>query len=757
MKNWSAMLPLYLMGVAVVGCHTDRQAEVYNQGVNIIPMPAQMTAQPGYFMLDGETTFSLSNDSLQSLYTYFQPILSQSTGFDFTKDNENNSNAIRIQIDPSFAQQDEGYHLNVSPTGALITARSKQGAFYGMQSLLQLLPVEVVSAQRVYDMAWHAPCVTITDAPRYSYRGMMLDVCRHFHDIDFIKRQLDVMAMYKMNRFHWHLTEDQLWTIEIKKYPELTQGGSVRKEPDGTTHQGFYTQEQIKEVVAYAQERFITIIPEIELPGHALAALCVKPELSCTGGNFEVRNIWGVEEEVYCAGNEETFAFLEDVLKEVSALFPGPYIHIGGDECPKDRWNACPKCQARMRKENLKDAHALQSYFVKRIEKVINAQGKKMIGWDEILEGGLAPSATVMSWRGEAGGVEAARMGHDVIMTPGNWLYLNYGQDAEEVEPTTIGFATPLSQTYSYDPGTTKIPDSLQHHVLGAQGNMWTEYAINPEMTEYMLYPRLLAIAELTWSPQTKRDYDGFLSRLGNAFVRLDELGVQYHIPIPVGPVSDDITLVDSAVLTFTNSQNRPMVYRMKEAASYKPYVNPLVLKEEGVVEIATQLPSGKLSPVRKITVTRKPMMMARPVGSLEPGVMLSEAEGKYFYLRDLDGATWSEPKKTEKLNFYPAKDDEGAYIQTGYFEVPADGVYYVNSEMDNLRIDGEQILSNDGVLRRHTLNRASVYLQKGWHEYEVIVISSRVGGFPRAWSPKGFKIANEDGKFAMIESYVME
>lgn len=530
------LIPLF--SLVFFACGEKMVVKPYNEGLHIIPEPERITQQTGEFVLNPNTLFIIDNDTLDAIAGYFKYKIKQSTGYQLADGQEAERNYIRLALDTTLNLKEEGYKLAVLPEGIWVRSQSPQGIFYGMQTVMQLLPAEIESGQVINNIVWAMPCVEIEDEPAYSYRGMMLDVSRHFHDVAFVKKQLDIMAMFKLNRFHWHLTNDHLWTIEIKKYPRLTEVGSVRRNADGSIHKGFYTQEQIKEVVAYAAERFITVIPEVELPGHALAALTAYPELSCTGGPFQLRNKWGVEEDVYCAGNEQTFKFLEDVINEVASLFPGKYFHIGGDECPKVRWNACPKCRKRMRDEKLKDAHELQSYFVHRIEKVVLAHGKRMVGWDEILEGGLAPTATVMSWRGEEGGIEAASMGHDVIMTPAKWLYLDFGQGNIEVEPITINFKTLLSKTYHYNPASEKIPAEQRSHVIGAQGNMWAEYAVNPDHTEYMLYPRLLAVAELTWTPVDRKDYASFERRLDNQLVRLDEHHIHYHIPLPEGPMA---------------------------------------------------------------------------------------------------------------------------------------------------------------------------------------------------------------------------
>jgi hexosaminidase len=371
---------------------------------------------------------------------------------------------------------------------------------------------------------------------------MHLDVCRHFFPVEFVKKMIDMLAVYKMNTFHWHLTDDQGWRIEIKKYPKLTEIGAWRDETmvghytendqkfDGTRYGGFYTQEQIKDVVAYAGKRFITVVPEIEMPGHAVAALSAYPEFSCNGGPFKVYTKWGVSDDVYCAGKEETFKFLEDILEEVVALFPGQYIHIGGDECPKTRWKVCPTCQKRMKDEGLKNELELQSYFVKRIERFVASKGKKLIGWDEILEGGLPERATVMSWRGYEGGLEAARSGHDVVMTPGSHCYFDSYQSKDQTkEPLAIGGFLPLKKVYSFNPIPAELTPQEAKHILGAQANLWTEYITSEKQAEYMIFPRICAMAEILWSPKIKQDYRQFLTRLDGHLKRLQKDNINYR------------------------------------------------------------------------------------------------------------------------------------------------------------------------------------------------------------------------------------
>ena len=383
------------------------------------------------------------------------------------------------------------------------------------------------------------PLVSVDDRPRFKYRGLHLDVSRHFFDVTYVKKYIDFIALHKMNYFHWHLTDDQGWRIEIKKYPRLTAVGGYRdgtiidrfpgKGNDSIRYGGFYTQEEIKEVVAYAASRYITVIPEIEMPGHALAALTSYPYLGCTGGPYKVQQTWGIFKEVFCAGNDSVFTFIENVLDEVMPLFPAAYVHIGGDECPKTSWKICPKCQKRIADNHLKDEHELQSYFIQRIEKYINSKGKKIIGWDEILEGGLAPNAIVMSWRGEKGGIEAARQQHDVIMTPGTHLYLDHSQNKKGNEDSvSIGGYLPIEKVYSYEPQSSELNELQKQHVLGAQGNVWTEYMGSASKVEYMIFPRLAALSELLWSPAASRNWNDFKTRLPSQIKRYELWKVNY-------------------------------------------------------------------------------------------------------------------------------------------------------------------------------------------------------------------------------------
>jgi hexosaminidase len=421
---------------------------------------------------------------------------------------------------------DGGYRLKVDRDKLVVQANKPEGVFNGVSTLQQIILLQMVDSIQGNDL--EIPDLNIWDNPKFQYRGVHLDVGRHFFPVSFIKKYLDVMALYKFNFFHWHLTEDQGWRIEIKAYPKLTEVGAWRKDKDGNRYGGFYTQEEIKEVVKYAENLHITIIPEIEMPGHSRAAIAAYPELSCSGKALEVPNRWGVFEDVYCAGNEYTFEFLEKVLDEVMELFPGQYIHIGGDECPKTRWESCEKCQRRMKEEGLVNEHELQSYFIQRIEKYLNEHGKKLIGWDEILEGGLAPDATLMSWRGIQGGIDAARQEHQVIMTPGEYCYFDHYQANPEYEPRAIGGYLPLKKVYDFNPIPKALTQEQAQYILGGQANMWTEYMDNSDQVEYMLLPRLLALSEALWSKDKHRNFNDFNKRLQPHKRILKMLGYHY-------------------------------------------------------------------------------------------------------------------------------------------------------------------------------------------------------------------------------------
>lgn len=512
---------------------------------SIIPLPVKLTSNEGYFVITKKTTVSVTNKEQLNIVTNFFEKFKKVAGFVPEIGIEKaKANIVFAEDD---ALEEEAYELIVNKDNIYVKSASGAGFFYAMQSLGQLLPVSFYSEKKQLNIDWGIPVVIIKDKPAFKWRGYMLDVSRHFFDKDEVKDVIDFMAEVKLNRFHWHLSDDNGWRIEIKKYPKLTEIGAWRvdynakdentsnwwgrptqKEGEKATYGGFYTQEDIKEIVAYAKERYIEIIPEIDMPGHSLAAIAAYPEISCSEGPFYVGTGGVVRNNTYCPGKEVTFEFVENVLGEVMDLFPFEYMHIGGDECNKEAWEVDPNCQKRMKEENLDNLHELQSYFVTRVEKIVNAHNKKMIGWDEILEGGLAPNATVMSWRGEKGGIAAARQGHDVIMTPSKYCYLDLKQGDDDLEPN-LGYAyTFLKDTYNYKIISDSLTTEQGKHVLGIQGNLWTESITNWSQLTYMTFPRLYAIAENGWTAQKAKDWNGFTDRLLTQMKRLKEKGERF-------------------------------------------------------------------------------------------------------------------------------------------------------------------------------------------------------------------------------------
>jgi len=512
--------------------------------IPIIPQPVQITRNDGNFILPSNITISAGdNPGLKQSIADLTDRLSVPTGYHVSV-NKNGSGTIHINLnknpDPEIGN--EGYKLSVTPKNVTITANQPAGIFYGVQSFLQLLPAEIESPVLVKNIHWNAPCVSVTDYPRFGWRGLMLDVSRHFFSKDELKKYMDQMVKYKYNTLHLHLSDDQGWRIEIKSLPQLTNIGAWRVQRVGnwgeflpalahepSTDGGFYTQEDMRELISYAKDRNITILPEIDVPAHSLALIASFPNLSCTQLQYSVnagfRNPTR-DDNALCIGNDSVFLMLDKIFTELAALFPCEYIHVGGDEAYKGFWSDCPKCKKRMADEQLKNVDELQSYFVKRIENILKSKGKKLIGWDEILEGGLAPEATVMSWRGMSGGIQAAKMNHHVVMTPWDYCYLDLYQGEASVEPPTYGMCR-LTDSYHYDP----VPDSVdEKYILGGQGNLWTERVSNFRQVEYMTWPRGMALAEVYWSPKASRNWDNFIERMEAHFSRLDAAQIKYAL-----------------------------------------------------------------------------------------------------------------------------------------------------------------------------------------------------------------------------------
>ncbi|MEM7800431.1 MAG: beta-N-acetylhexosaminidase [Chloroflexota bacterium] len=516
----------------------------------IIPLPVEVKPQNGTFALDDETILVISPEMERMV-----PLAEQLLRLTAQPQTADRNRLITLSVNQEAVLQAEGYRLQIEPDHILLEGGSEAGVFYGLQTLRQLLPTDMMAGRTG---PVEIPCGSVVDCPKFRWRAMHLDVGRHMFSVEFVKKYIDLLALHKMNIFHWHLTEDQGWRIEIEAYPKLMEVSAWRDETplpqdrtvmDGKRYGGYYTKAEIREVVAYAHSRFVTVVPEIELPGHTVSVLAAYPELGCVGEGYKVRTEWGIEDDVFCAGNEAVFQFLEAVFDEVLELFPGQYIHIGGDECPKIRWQACDKCQDRIQAEGLRNEDELQSWFISRIGRYLDGKGRRLIGWDEILEGGIPPNAAVMSWRGTEGGIEAAQAGHEVVMSPTTHCYFDYYQtEAFESEPPAFYWPIPeahrvpggptfsglitLDRTYSFDP-LEGVPDEHQAFVMGGQANLWSEYIPTSEQAEYQAYPRGSALAETLWSPQraAERDLKDFIGRLATHLKRLDALNVNYRYP----------------------------------------------------------------------------------------------------------------------------------------------------------------------------------------------------------------------------------
>ena len=625
-----------LMSVAIAGtllaCTKQTMGDANYQ---VIPLPLEISTSEGQpFVLTSDTkvVYPEGNQLMKRNAEFLGSYLNLSA----ITSNPTTEKVIELALGLENDNK-EAYRLVVTEDKITITGASEAGVFYGIQTLRKSITGGDTKTT-------FAP-VTINDEPRFEYRGMMLDVARHFQPVSFVKKYIDLLAMHNINRFHWHLTEDQGWRVEIKKYPKLTELGSERKETvigkntgeyDGKPHGGFYTQDEIKEIVAYAQERYITVIPEIDLPGHMLAALKGYPEYGCTGGPYEVATTWGVFDDVLCAGNEETYTFLEDILTEVMEMFPSEYIHIGGDEVPKVRWEECPKCQAKIKELGIKgDAkhnkeHYLQSYVTARIEKFLNEHGRRIIGWDEILEGELAPNATVMSWRGMAGGIEAAQLGHDVIMTPNSHAYFDYYQTSfTDDEPLAIGGFLPVERVYSLEPAPESLTPEQKKHILGVQANLWTEYIPTAEHVEYMLLPRMAALSEVQWTAADKKDYKDFLKRLPQLTDLYERTGYKYATHVyDVQAILEPNFQTNALDVEFSTLGESPIYYTLdgsEPTTSSSKYLGKFTIKEDAEIKAAAFSNGKKSSKVfsEKIKISKS---------SYKPITFLTEAYNDYAY-----------------------------------------------------------------------------------------------------------------------------
>lgn len=743
--------------------------------INIIPTPKEMTEGTGVFKIGTNTLLASNGKEAEKVAKLFAAKLKQASKLILKKGKVGKNGTITFAIDKNIKGK-EAYVLDVTPEKVVAKASTETGLYYALQSLLQLLPSEIeesYSASR--NVAWEVPAVQINDAPRFPYRGVMLDPCRHFLPASEVKAEIERLSAYKINRIHWHLTEDQGWRIEIKKYPKLTTIGSQRVEGDGSIHRGYYTQDEVRDVVAFAKEHHVEIIPELEMPGHSMAAIAAYPWLSCKSEQMPPRIIWGVEDVVLCPGKETTFRFLEDVIDEMAPLFPGKLFHIGGDESPRGEWAKCDSCQARMKSLGYKKEAQLQSYLISRISKYLASKGKQLIGWDEILEGGdLDTTAIVMSWRGEDGGIAAAKMGHHVLMTPsGKGCYFDTYQSDPATEPVAIGGYTTLKKIYSYDP----VPESLrknnqENYVLGVQANCWSEYIYNAPNLEYRLFPRALALAEVAWSPVERKNYDDFVRRADNdASKRLKAWNINFHIPVPaqVGGSLNHLAFVDQKKISLTTPRPLRIVYTTDGTAptvDSPTYTEPITLTQNTMLRVASVLPSGIMSPIRDIEVKKSEYLPAQKVGrTLISGLNLSVYKGTYQTpytlplnpdytkaiadLRPIRTQT-SVPGNVRNVENYAA-------VAEGFVKIDKKGVYEFSSNNNQVWIDGQLLVDNSLMAcPRYSPNNAEIALSKGLHNIKVVFIGGIFAGWPTYWDDASVSIRPAGGSWKKIDGSML-
>lgn len=642
-----------LAGLLMTAC-SNQPTTVANYEVVPMPLEINTTQQASFLLKSGVTVYyPAGNEKMQRNAEFLASYVKAQTGIELqVQAGEGGKGGIVLQLGLA-NDNPEAYQLKVDASQVVISSPSEAGVFYGIQTLRKA--VDVAEGSNV-----ELPAVEIKDQPRFGYRGMMLDVGRHFFSMDEIKTYIDMMALHNINRFHWHLSEDQGWRIKIKKYPKLTEIGSMRKETvighnsgkyDGKPYGGFYTQEQAKEIVAYAAERYITVIPEIDLPGHMQAALAAYPELGCTGGPYEVWTQWGVSDNVLCAGNDQTIQFIKDVLAEIVEIFPSEYIHVGGDECPKVKWSTCPKCQARIKALGLKSDNKhtkeerLQSYVIHEAEEFLNSKGRKMIGWDETLEGGLAPNATVMSWRGEAGGIEAAKQHHDVVMTPNTYLYFDYYQSKDtETEPMAIGGYLPIERVYSYEPMPKSLSPEEQKYIVGVQANLWTEYIPDFKQVQYMVLPRMAALSESQWCAPEKKNYEAFLQRVSRLVNIYAKNGWNYathifDVMLDLKPNTETGTL-DAVARTIDNA---PIYYTLdgsEPTTASEKYTDIIKIDKPCTLRTVAIRPSGSSK------ITKDEISFSR--SSMKPITMLQPINKQY----EFSGATVLVDGMTGNMNY---------------------------------------------------------------------------------------------------------
>ena len=702
-------------------------------GINVIPHPYEYDVNPLYrYYFTDESGVVCKQKELLNVAQLFAQNIKKSTALDLPIV-KRSKNPIILKVDKRMPHP-EGYTLFIYTDAVEVYGGSPAGVYYGLQTLLQLLPAAIESDTVVSGVEWSLPMAVIEDFPRFKYRGMHIDPCRHFMPLEHIYKQVDWMSKFKLNTLHLHLTDDQLWTFEVKKYPLLTEVGTQRTNVDGSVYRGgYFTQEELKQLVEYAAVRGVTIIPEIEMPGHAMAALAAYPEYGCTGGPYKVRTTWGVEEHLLCAGNDSVFSFIEDILTELTSIFPSQYIHIGGDECPTNIWHACPRCQARMQAEGLHTETQLHGYFICRVEQILHKLGRKMIGWDEILDGGASTTATVMSWRGTKGGIKAANQGNQAIMTPWDICYFDHYQGSKLFEPMAQSGFLPLEKVYNWEPIPDEIEVGQRDKILGGQANLWAEYMPDYRQAEYMIYPRLLALSEVLWTSHY-RNYKDFTQRLIDAQRRLDHAHINYHIPLPEGPQAQYIEFLDSTQIELSNTLNYDIYYTLNDTIWHKNN-SSFLIPHSSLLKAFTTF-NGRNSDTIAIYYNKLSAPHPSAKGLSQNGLYRQRAYGYFHNTDSLDYVRFDITDLVDSLIYDPNDSYFTPWIEvyTGYIKVDSTDSYLITTDLEELWVDDIRIINNNGELKRNQTKRALMQLEEGFHSIRAVYNNCVNDGFPAHW-----------------------
>lgn len=751
----------YVFVFFLLSCSSDTYVadKVYNRGINIIPAPYSLEKKTGKFEIGSSAGIFCANEEWKEAVTSFTAKVSNVYGTNFIAEKKKEVADFLFLEDVSLAEEE--YTIRVSEKQVVVKASTTKGVFYAVQTLLQLLPAEIEGEGRIADN-FSLPLVDIHDKPMLQYRGVMIDVNRHFFSVEELKKQIRVMAMLKLNYLHLHLTDNHGWRLQIERYPELVETAAVAETYNGKKYGPYYyTKKEMREIIDFAGKYHIEVVPEIEFPGHCISVLASHPELSCFGQKFESEQVFNYSEAVFCIGNEQVFTVMQNILKEVAELFPCKYLHIGGDECAKTYWKKCPKCQSLAKQlqlvatEEYTVEEQLQNYAIRRMGQFIaDSLGKQMIGWDEIIQGGVPQNATVMSWRGLQGGITAAGKGCDVIMAPmPEGLYLCDYQGAIEVEPAASGLFAYLKDVYDYNPVPESLPVDKRKHIVGVQCCAWSEWTSGVENLERVLYPRVIALAETAWTLPEHKRWESFLKRLDNMQVRLDMRGVNYHIPNPEGVLTTNkIMTGDSVTLHFTNSRNLPMVYTLdgtEPSASSLVMPDTLTLYNPATLKIAVLLADGKTGKTRVVTVEK-----LKPCKALDKEcdtkVRLRIADGLFCTEDDYPSARFHKDTVITSLSAYNKDKFDfkkpGLAEYTGEFSVPSTGVYTFSSNADELWIAGKRLVYNPTSSRFYA-QKTEVYLEKGVHPYKLLFSNRLKEGFASSWYSIDFKYTGPGGE----------